>query len=167
MPKMVNKPKVELLVLQSTSFCNINCKYCYLPDRKSKNVMEIGTVIKSVSNLLEADLIGSALTILWHAGEPLTIPISYYRNAFIAIREIIPESTTITHSFQTNGLLLNEEWASLINEYGLEVGVSLDGFDALHDEYRRTWNNKGTFNYVMNAIDVLKKNKIKLILFQL
>lgn len=124
--------------------------------------MEIATIVKSVSNLLEADLIGDAITILWHAGEPLTLPVSYYRSAFAAIRGIVPALTVITHSFQTNGLLINEEWCDLINEYGLEIGVSLDGFDILHNEYRRTWNNKETFHLVIKAINVMKSKKINI-----
>jgi len=28
-------PKIQLMVVQATPFCNIDCKYCYLPDRRS------------------------------------------------------------------------------------------------------------------------------------
>ena len=36
--------KTELLILQSTSFCNIDCAYCYLPGRSNKKVMDLATL---------------------------------------------------------------------------------------------------------------------------
>jgi len=42
-PDLVN-PSIEMLVLQSTPFCNLDCSYCYLPDRASTERMSEATL---------------------------------------------------------------------------------------------------------------------------
>jgi uncharacterized protein len=32
---------LELLVIQPTPFCNLNCSYCYLPDRQNTRKMSL------------------------------------------------------------------------------------------------------------------------------
>src|SRR2546430_11443894 len=70
---------VKLLVLQGTPFCNINCSYCYLPDRQSTGQMSVATVEAVIENLLRSDLLRGALLVNWHAGEPLVLPPEFYR----------------------------------------------------------------------------------------
>ena len=37
-------PTINIVVVQPTPFCNINCSYCYLPQRADKTVMQHSTV---------------------------------------------------------------------------------------------------------------------------
>jgi uncharacterized protein len=37
-------PRIELLVVQPTPFCNIDCRYCYLADRTNKSVVADATL---------------------------------------------------------------------------------------------------------------------------
>ena len=32
---------IGLLVIQSTSLCNLDCSYCYLPDRQKRNIFNL------------------------------------------------------------------------------------------------------------------------------
>jgi uncharacterized protein len=80
------QPWISLLVLQPSPFCNINCDYCYLPNRSSKKRMPLGIVGATIEKVFEADLVLGPLTVIWHAGEPLAVPISYYEQAFDEIR---------------------------------------------------------------------------------
>ena len=57
--------------IQPTAFCNINCTYCYLPDRSNKHVMAQSTVTRLFSELFASGWAASELTVIWHAGEPL------------------------------------------------------------------------------------------------
>ena len=41
-------PTIDLLVVQPTPFCNIDCRYCYLPDRNSKAVVAPADVAQFV-----------------------------------------------------------------------------------------------------------------------
>src|SRR5258707_6823477 len=71
-------PWISLLVLQPSPFCNINCDYCYLPNRTSKKRMPLEIVGATMEKVFAADLVFDPLTVIWHAGEPLAVPISYY-----------------------------------------------------------------------------------------
>src|SRR5689334_7793461 len=66
--------KTRLLILQPTPFCNINCDYCYLPDRDFKTIMSLNIVRSAAERLLADELLSETLTVVWHAGEPLVIP---------------------------------------------------------------------------------------------
>src|SRR5262245_50565207 len=69
---------VKLLVLQGTAFCNIDCRYCYLPDRSDRGSMSRETVERVVDLLLDEELLRGPLLVNWHAGEPLVLPAEYY-----------------------------------------------------------------------------------------
>ena len=73
---------VELLIFQPTPFCNLNCTYCYLPDRKDKRVMDVGIVRTTVEKLKEEQLLAPGLGIIWHAGEPTVVRREQYAGLF-------------------------------------------------------------------------------------
>lgn len=144
--------RTRLLVLQPTPFCNINCDYCYLPDRNNPARMSTATVRRAGQRLIEDDLLGDSLTVVWHAGEPLVLPPTYYQDAFAALREVLPSSTAISHSFQTNATLVDDEWCEFFLHHQVRVGVSVDGPAFLHDAHRRTRAGKGTHDRVQRAL---------------
>jgi sulfatase maturation enzyme AslB (radical SAM superfamily) len=76
--------KVKLLILQATSFCNIDCRYCYLADRSAKRRMSADTLEALISALIRDELLGDEITINWHAGEPLVVGVDFYRQAAAA-----------------------------------------------------------------------------------
>lgn len=153
---------LDLLVFQGTPFCNIDCKYCYLPNRSDKTRMTMDVVEKTIDRLLEADLIKTHFTVLWHAGEPLVMPISFYEEAFMTIRKKVPSHIQLVQNIQTNLTLLTQEWCDFIIRRNVDLGISLDGPEFLHNRNRVHRNGKGTFSEVMRGIELLKKNNIPL-----
>ena len=49
------------------------------------------------------------------------------------------------YTIQTNGTLLDEEWAGFFSENDFLVGISIDGPRELHDAYRVNKGGKGSF----------------------
>src|SRR5207302_3352348 len=80
-----SSPVIGIVVLQPTAFCNINCSYCYLPDRNNKHVLEQSTVTRLFTELFASGWTAPQLTVIWHAGEPLVVPPAFYREAFATI----------------------------------------------------------------------------------
>ncbi len=155
-----SEPRIQTIVLQPTPFCNIRCKYCYLPTRDDTSVMDIDTVVASFQKVFESPYAGEQITVIWHAGEPLVLPVSYYESAFRAIEELRPASIEIRHSFQTNGTLVTEEWCDLIRRWKVGVGVSIDGPRHMHDANRVTRDGKGTFERAIRGARLLREEKI-------
>src|SRR6476646_7930660 len=91
---------IQLLILQPTPFCNIDCQYCYLPNRSEVRTMELDTLWETATKIASEGLLGESVTIVWHAGEPLTLPPQFYADAIQGIRRRIPESTLIRHTVQ-------------------------------------------------------------------
>ncbi len=152
---------VELMVIQGSPFCNINCKYCYLPDRLNKKRISQETVRKTISHLINDELLGQELSFVWHAGEPLAVPLQFYRELFEIIHSEIPATTKVNHHMQTNATLLNDDWCTFIKENGIRIGVSVDGPKELNDLNRLTRSGKSTFSKVMAGISYLKKHHIR------
>ena len=78
---------LELLVLQPTPFCNIDCSYCYLPNRQSTRRMSAAVLDRVFAEVFASGLVRKAFTIVWHAGEPLVLPPVYYQDA---IAQLMP-----------------------------------------------------------------------------
>ena len=150
---------LDLLVLQPTPFCNIDCSYCYLPDRRNKNRMSEDTLERVFERVFASDIVRGPFTVVWHAGEPMVLPPTYYARAF-AIGERHNRGVTISHSFQTNGTLVDDEWCDLIERHGVRIGVSVDGPGFLHDRCRKTRRGGGTHAQVMQGIELLCRRGI-------
>jgi uncharacterized protein len=155
-----SKARIQTIVLQPTPFCNIQCKYCYLPQRDDKSVMDLQTVVASFERVFDSSFAGSHITVIWHAGEPLVLPVSYYESAFQAIEQLRPPSVQIRHSFQTNGTLLTKAWCDLFRRWQVGIGVSIDGPRFLHDKNRVTRSGKGTFDRAIAGLRLLKAEGI-------
>ena len=70
-------PRIQLLVVQPTPFCNIDCRYCYLPDRTNKAVVAEATLANLFSQVFASGWVEDGVTIVWHAGEPMVLPIEW------------------------------------------------------------------------------------------
>jgi uncharacterized protein len=154
-------PMVEMVVLQSTPFCNIDCKYCYLPDRTSKARMSFETIGQVFRRLCATGWLGKTLDVVWHAGEPLVLPVEYYAEAHRIIRALMPQSVTLNLCFQTNAMFIDDDWCSFFKEDGTKVGVSIDGPKSIHDANRVTRGGKSTFDESLEGIRCLRRHSIE------
>jgi len=98
---------LELLVLQPTPFCNINCSYCYLPDRQSTKKMSSATLRQSLDWVFASGLVREPFSLLWHAGEPLVMPVDFYEEAVALLGRANKSGVRVDHSFQTNATLID------------------------------------------------------------
>ena len=156
----INYGPLELLVIQGSPFCNINCSYCYLPDRLNKKRISLETVYTIFSQVFQSGVVKSDFTTLWHAGEPLVLPISFYSNAINIAKDLNNTDFKITHNFQSNGTLIDEKWCEFFKEYDIQLSLSIDGSEHIHDFNRTNRKNQGTFKTIVKNIDLLRKHSI-------
>jgi uncharacterized protein len=157
---VIASPQVELLVLQPTPFCNIDCSYCYLPARQVKRRMTAATIARAAEVVCGSRYVKDRLTVIWHAGEPLVLPIDYYREAFATFARFERPGLEISQDFQTNGTLLDDAWVEFIATTGARIGVSIDGPQPFHDRYRQTRSGRGTHTRVLRAVERLVAARI-------
>src|ERR1700737_4846606 len=94
---------LELLVIQPTPFCNINCSYCYLPARQSTRQVSPDVLDHTFRQVFASGLVQHPFTVIWHAGEPFVLPPSFYQMAFDLAHTHNRDGMPLYHSFQTNG----------------------------------------------------------------
>jgi uncharacterized protein len=151
---------LRLLVLQPTPFCNIDCSYCYLSGRGSTATMSLETLDHACRVVFESPLLERQLEVAWHGGEPLVVPVKWYENAIELMEGRRPAALALKHRFQTNGLLLDENWARFFARTGARVGISIDGPAELHDAKRRTRHGRGTHKGAISAVRLLQDQNI-------
>ena len=147
------------------SLCNLRCKYCYYLEKdklykQCKNhVISDELLEKFIKEYIEAQTTPQVL-FTWHGGETLMRPISFYKRA-LELQRIYGRGRQIDNCIQTNGTLLTDEWCQFFKDNNFLVGVSIDGPQEFHDEYRRTATNKPTFVKVMNGINLFNKHGVE------
>ncbi|MFZ0408338.1 MAG: cyclophane-forming radical SAM/SPASM peptide maturase GrrM/OscB [Cyanobium sp.] len=155
---------VRLLVVQPTPFCNLDCDYCYLPNRDDRSRLSLEILEAALERVLQSPYFDGGFTLLWHAGEPLTVPIAFYDAATARIRQVLarhglpPE--TIVQSLQTNATVIDAAWCDCFIRNDIHVGVSMDGPAFLHDAHRRTRTGLGSHAATMRGIDWLQRRGI-------
>ena len=158
--KHPDSPTIAVVVVQPTPFCNINCNYCYLPARNNK-----ATMSPDILRTLFAKVFGSGwaeeqLTVIWHAGEPLVMPVEFYEEAFSLIESLRPPQIQVRHSFQTNGMLISKAWCDLFKKWQAGVGVSIDGPRRFNDAHRLARNGRSTFDKTIAGIRLLRSEQV-------
>lgn len=149
-----------VLVIQPSPFCNINCDYCYLPHRTSTRRLELDVLRQTMARVVSSGLVGPEFTLLWHAGEPLAVPISWYEEAFRIIESFPQLSGKVRHNFQSNGTLLNDKWCDFIKQHPVDIGLSIDGPQHIHDKHRVTRKGDGTHKKAERAARLLQDRDI-------
>lgn len=145
--------------------CNLACKYCYYTEKKhlysheachlmSDELLELFT-----RQYIEAQTTNEIL-FTWHGGEPLMRTISFYEKA-LRLQQQYGRGKTIDNCFQTNGTLINDEWAAFFKRHNILVGVSIDGPQPLHDAYRRSRGGEPSFHQVLRGIDILNRHGVE------
>jgi len=146
-----------LVVLQPTTFCNIDCSYCYLPERHTAARMAPHVVRAAFDKILASPDVQSPVVFLWHLGEPLAAGRQFYEDAFgYAATVADRHGREIHHGFQTNATLIDGEWINLVRRHGVMMGVSVDGPAFIHDRVRVNRAGRGTHAQVMRGISRLQ-----------
>lgn len=145
--------------------CNLRCKYCYYLEKSHlyrnapARVMSDELLERFVQEYIQAQTMSQVL-FTWHGGEPLMRPLSFYRKAG-ALQEKYAFGRQIDNTIQTNGTLLTDEWCEFFKEHNWLVGISIDGPQEFHDEYRRTASDKPSWQKVMRGIRLLRKHGVE------
>jgi len=143
--------------------CNLNCSYCYVfnkgdtswrqrPARMSQEVFEAG-----IAGLREACLRSGRdhVSVTLHGGEPTLIGVARAGAFFDAARAGLEGVADVRLAIQTNATRLTPRWVELLAEHRVDVGVSLDGPQALHDRRRVDHRGRGSYRAVRHGLDLL------------
>lgn len=146
-------------ILKCTRNCNLRCRYCKDWRNKNSNNIDIPQLASFFKDLSSINTL-KEINFIWHGGEPLLQGLSYFRKVYFLQNQIF-KTTAIRNILQTNGTLVDEDWANHFAEYNFSIGVSLDGFEETHNKNRIYSNLKGSFSDSLSGIKLLKKQNIQ------
>ena len=161
----INGPVAFNVMLKPAgSLCNLDCQYCYYLDkseiyggrepRMTEEMLE--SVIRKYIQANDVDQV----SFNWHGGEPLILGLDFYRKA-IEFEKKYADGKTILNTLQTNGTLLNREWAEFFRRHNFLIGISIDGPEDIHNHYRRDKGGAPTFSRVINGISLLRSGSVE------
>jgi uncharacterized protein len=148
--------------------CNLSCDYCYYLEKANlyRSKQPLPAPFRMTPEVLEKcirDYMDSQETdeilFTWQGGEPTLLGIDFFREV-IAIENKYAHGRKVANSIQTNGTLVNGEWAEFLAAHKFLVGLSVDGPADLHDHYRKFPSGKGSFSRVMNCVDLFRKHGV-------
>ena len=158
-------PRFHLLAKPSGSTCNIDCTYCFFLSKEAlypndKNRMSEATLDAYIRQLLELHS-APEVTVAWQGGEPTLMKLEFFKHAVELIEKYRRPGQVVQQTFQTNGLLLDDDWCTFFKKHNFLVGLSVDGPRELHDTYRRDRRGNGTFDLVMEGWRYLRKHGVE------
>lgn len=156
----------HLLAKPAGAACNLSCKYCFflskenLYGERESPLMSEATLEAYIVQLLNSSP-GPQVEVAWQGGEPMLRGREFYERAIALVeahRE--PHHRSILHTMQTNGTLIDDEWAAFFKRHGFLVGLSIDGPRELHDAYRIDKKGKGSFDDVIRGWTCLRAHEV-------
>jgi uncharacterized protein len=147
-------PRDVSVIVKCTRKCNFACDYCVdrVAGDSKLGIEDLAGIVSSVLRRPEA----GRTTFVWHGGEPLTLGRRYFEKVLAVQALAAAEGQHVRNILQTNGSLLDAEWARFLRDNEIGVGVSEDGPPAVHDRNRPLGNGHGTSAAVARGIRSLQ-----------
>lgn len=100
------------------------------------------------------------VTVAWQGGEPTLMKVDFFRRAVELVEKHRRPGQAVYHTFQTNGILIDDDWCAFFKEHNFLIGLSVDGPRELHDTYRVDRRAQGTFDLVMRGWRKLRRHGV-------
>lgn len=155
---------MSILIKPASSSCNLKCKYCFYNDvadnREVINygIMNIDTADTIIKKAFDENT--ESIFFMFQGGEPTIAGLDFFEKFISIVKKYNINKTKVNFSLQTNGTLLNEEWAKFLKANNFLVGISLDGPKDIHDQLRLSSSYKGSYKEVIKSIKLLKKYNV-------
>lgn len=158
-------PPITLLIKPASGACNMRCKYCFYADvMDNRSVSNFGmlsdelheTMVKNA--LAEAD---GSVTFAFQGGEPTLRGLDFFQRHVQLVEKYNVKKLLVYNTIQTNGYVIDDQWASFFAQYNFLVGLSMDGTRAIHDKFRLDSKGKGTYDRVLHCAKTLDKHKVE------
>lgn len=153
------------MVKPAGALCNLDCPYCFylhkteLLGHEPNARMSADLLEQHIRQYIDAQT-GDTVVFSWQGGEPTIMGLGFFERVVALQARHRKPGQRIENDLQTNGVLLDADWAAFLKQQGFHVGLSLDGPRELHDKYRPTKGGSPTFDKVMRAAGLLARHEV-------
>lgn len=158
---------LNFLIKPASSLCNMRCRYCFYADEASlRSQSSAGMMTREEADLLIREAFANLdpqgeITFSFQGGEPTLAGLDFFRHFMGQVEALCPRGGRVHYALQTNGLLLDADWADFLARHQVLVGISLDGTKDIHDGARLDASGKGTWNRVTAALHLLQQRGVQ------
>ena len=150
---------LNLLIKPVSGNCNLQCRYCFYNDvSENRQTKSFGMMSRETAETLISKALREAknITFGFQGGEPALWGLDNFMFFTQTVERLNTNRANVTYTMQTNGMLINDEWAAFFKEHSFLVGLSLDGYKELHE-----YNRPNSYNSAIKAAAILKKHGVE------
>lgn len=157
---MKNKKGFSIQLKPVGATCNLDCRYCYMAPFHTKEFKRMS--FETLEKLISTTMINSnKVYFSWHGGEPMLAGLPFFEKAVELMTQYKEPNQLVGNTIQTNATLITREFAKFFKKHNFVVSVSLDGPEEIHDLHRTYKDKSGSFQKVMEGINILKEEGIQ------
>jgi uncharacterized protein len=159
-----NLPSYHLLAKPAGAACNLGCQYCFFLSKENlyggeSPLMDEPTLEAYIRQLMETSP-GPEVHVSWQGGEPMLRGLDFFRRTVALAAKYRKPHQRVLHTIQTNGTLIDDEWATFFKQHNYLVGLSIDGPREMHDAYRVNKQGGGSFDDVVRGWHCLRRQGV-------
>lgn len=156
-------PPVSLMIKPASSLCNLSCKYCFYRDvSEHREHLGFAPMQEETAALLIQKALsfadGAPVAFAFQGGEPTLRGLDFFRFFVRTVQEANRKNSPIFYSIQTNGTVIDDQWADFLTENRFLVGLSLDGSQK-NNRFRVGPDGQNAFFRIITAAEILKKHR--------
>ena len=140
------------VIMQPTTLCNLDCRYCYLPLRASDRRMTVPVAEAVAASVNPWAATTERFSVVWHGGEPTSA-------GRAALAALMAPFEGVEHHIQTNATLIDDAWCEFLAGHGVKVGLSVDGPAELTAQ-RVGRGGRPAYDRIMRGVDALRRHGI-------
>lgn len=149
------------MIKPASSLCNLRCRYCFYRDMaENREVASYGVMSPETLDRIVAKACAEAerqVQFIFQGGEPMLAGRDFFEAFERSVAAYAPRSLRVDRSVQTNGTLIDPDWAAFFKKHNYLLGISLDGMAELQNDLRPFSDGSGSFSPVMNGVRCLEK----------
>ena len=142
------------LIMKATRLCNLRCDYCYDWRAEKNQIMSFEVLAHTIARVLRHQE-HRVVEFVWHGGEPTLLGMEFFERAMLLQARFRRTGQIVRNTIQTNATRVDGEWADFLARHDFEVGVSIDGPEAIHDRTRLYANGKPSWSDVRTGLRTL------------
>lgn len=165
-PPKQPRPPFHVMTKPAGAVCNLACDYCFYLDKESlypAGPARMGEDLlrRYLEQLFAGHDDRDEVVVAFQGGEPTLLGLDYYRRAAALARQLARPGQQVLMTLQTNGTLIDDDWAAFLAEEDVLVGISIDGPQWLHDRYRVDRGGKPSYRRVRRGLDALRRHGVR------
>ena len=155
----------HIMTKPSGAICNMDCTYCFYLQKENlyegqKDFRMNDEVLESfIKQFIQVQKVPE-ISFAWQGGEPTLLGVDYFKKV-VELQDKYAEGKIIHNAFQTNGVLLDDEWCEFFAESNFLLGISIDGPKEIHDKYRYFKGGQDSFEKVVRGIEFMQKHNVE------